>query len=139
MKIVNPATGAMLAEVAVDGHAAVRRKYELARAAQPRWGALPLKKRLDSSPKEQIHFVEIENHGMEGLNAVASALYEIHGPGTTAYPEKEQFALVIYHGQPSNRRYEWTVESVKFPYKPNSYVPPEKPVDDGHGHAPGGH
>src|SRR6185437_11974141 len=48
MKIVNPATGAMLAEVAVDGHAAVRRKYELARAAQPRWGALPLKKRLDT-------------------------------------------------------------------------------------------
>ncbi|MEP7062606.1 MAG: aldehyde dehydrogenase family protein [Betaproteobacteria bacterium] len=48
MKILNPATTAVLAEVAVDGHAAVRRKYELARAAQPRWAALSMKKRLDS-------------------------------------------------------------------------------------------
>jgi acyl-CoA reductase-like NAD-dependent aldehyde dehydrogenase len=48
MKIQNPANGAVLAEVAVDGHAAVRRKYEEARAAQPRWAALPLKKRLDT-------------------------------------------------------------------------------------------
>ncbi len=48
MKITNPATGATLAEVTVDGHAAVRRKYEQARAAQPRWAALPIKKRLDT-------------------------------------------------------------------------------------------
>lgn len=47
MKILNPATAAVLAEVTVDGHAAVRRKYELARAAQPRWAALSLKKRLE--------------------------------------------------------------------------------------------
>lgn len=47
MKITNPATGAFLAEVTVDGHAAVRRKYEAARAAQPAWAALSMKKRLD--------------------------------------------------------------------------------------------
>ncbi|MFI4903004.1 MAG: aldehyde dehydrogenase family protein [Burkholderiales bacterium] len=48
MRILNPATGAVLAEVAVDGHAAVRHKYERARAAQPRWAALPMKRRLDA-------------------------------------------------------------------------------------------
>ncbi|MEO8847092.1 MAG: aldehyde dehydrogenase family protein [Casimicrobiaceae bacterium] len=48
MKIINPATTALLAEVTVDGHAAVRRKYERARAAQPKWAALPQKKRLDT-------------------------------------------------------------------------------------------
>jgi acyl-CoA reductase-like NAD-dependent aldehyde dehydrogenase len=48
MRILNPATGAVLAEVAVDGHAAVRHKYERARAAQPRWSALPMKRRLDA-------------------------------------------------------------------------------------------
>ncbi len=48
LKIHNPATGALIAEVAEDGHAAVRRKYEAARAAQPRWAALPMKRRLDA-------------------------------------------------------------------------------------------
>jgi acyl-CoA reductase-like NAD-dependent aldehyde dehydrogenase len=48
MKIRNPANGALIAEIAVDGHAAVRRKYEAARAAQPRWAALPMKRRLDA-------------------------------------------------------------------------------------------
>ncbi|HEV8501100.1 MAG TPA: aldehyde dehydrogenase family protein [Casimicrobiaceae bacterium] len=48
MRILNPASGAVLAEVAVDGHAAVRHKYERARAAQPRWAALPMKRRLDA-------------------------------------------------------------------------------------------
>ena len=73
------------------------------------------------------------------MNAVAAALYEVHGPGTGTYPNKEQLALVIMHGQPSTRRFEWTVETVKFPYKPDSYVREEKPVDDGHGHGSGGH
>ncbi len=98
-----------------------------------------LKKRLDSSPKPEFHFVKIENHGLEGLNAIASALYKVHGPESGTNPDNEEFALVILRGQPINRRYEWAVESVKFPYKPNSFVPEEKPVDDGHGHAPGGH
>ena len=39
MKISNPATGAVLADVAADNAAAVRRKYERARAAQPTWAA----------------------------------------------------------------------------------------------------
>jgi acyl-CoA reductase-like NAD-dependent aldehyde dehydrogenase len=46
MKIVNPATGATLADVAVDNMAAVKRKYERARAGQARWAGVPLAKRL---------------------------------------------------------------------------------------------
>jgi acyl-CoA reductase-like NAD-dependent aldehyde dehydrogenase len=46
MKIVNPATGATLADVPADNRAAVRRKYREAHAAQPRWAAVPLKHRI---------------------------------------------------------------------------------------------
>ncbi len=46
MKITNPATGAVIAEVAADTLKTVRAKYELARAAQPKWAALPIRKRL---------------------------------------------------------------------------------------------
>jgi acyl-CoA reductase-like NAD-dependent aldehyde dehydrogenase len=46
MKITNPATGAVIAEVAADTLKTVRAKYELARAAQPTWAAVPAPKRL---------------------------------------------------------------------------------------------
>jgi len=46
MKIHNPATGAAIADVEADGNAAIRRKVLRARAAQPSWAALPLKRRL---------------------------------------------------------------------------------------------
>ena len=46
MRITNPATGALLSELPVDGHKAVRAKYDRARAAQPAWAATSLRKRL---------------------------------------------------------------------------------------------
>ncbi|HQR10635.1 MAG TPA: aldehyde dehydrogenase family protein [Casimicrobiaceae bacterium] len=46
MKITNPATGAVIAEVAADTLKTVRAKYELARAAQPAWAAVPIRTRL---------------------------------------------------------------------------------------------
>ena len=48
MKILNPATNTVVAEVAEDGATSIRAKYARARAAQPAWAALPLKKRLDT-------------------------------------------------------------------------------------------
>jgi acyl-CoA reductase-like NAD-dependent aldehyde dehydrogenase len=48
MKIVNPASGAVITEVPEDGAFAVRRKYERARAAQPAWAATSIRKRLDA-------------------------------------------------------------------------------------------
>src|ERR1022692_3064784 len=47
MKIFNPATGALIAEVSEDSTASVRAKAARARGAQPAWAAVPLKKRLD--------------------------------------------------------------------------------------------
>ncbi len=48
MKIINPATGAVIAEVAADSAAAVRRKYA-ARARRPAaLGGVPIRKRLDA-------------------------------------------------------------------------------------------
>ncbi len=46
MKITNPATGLVIAEVAADNLKTVRAKYELARDAQKKWAAVPIKKRL---------------------------------------------------------------------------------------------
>jgi acyl-CoA reductase-like NAD-dependent aldehyde dehydrogenase len=51
MKIVNPATGAVIANVAADNAAAVRRKYEVARAGASRWTKVPIRKRLDAIAK----------------------------------------------------------------------------------------
>jgi len=47
MKITNPANGAVIAEVATDNSAAVRLKYEVARAGQHRWASVPIRKRLE--------------------------------------------------------------------------------------------
>lgn len=46
MKIINPATGAVLIDVVADNAKVVREKYDRARAAQPKWAATPIKKRL---------------------------------------------------------------------------------------------
>jgi acyl-CoA reductase-like NAD-dependent aldehyde dehydrogenase len=46
MKIHNPATGALIAEVGTDTSATIRGKYQRARAAQAAWAELPVKKRL---------------------------------------------------------------------------------------------
>jgi acyl-CoA reductase-like NAD-dependent aldehyde dehydrogenase len=46
MKIVNPADGTVITEITADNVSAVRRKYELARAGQPKWAKTPLRSRL---------------------------------------------------------------------------------------------
>ena len=46
MKILNPATGAVIGDIPEDGAFAVRNKYERARTAQPAWAATPIKKRV---------------------------------------------------------------------------------------------
>ena len=46
MKIINPADGTVITEITADNAAAVRRKYELARAGQRKWAKVPISKRL---------------------------------------------------------------------------------------------
>jgi len=48
MKITNPANGEVIADVAADNAAAVRRKYDAARTGQQHWARVPIRKRLDT-------------------------------------------------------------------------------------------
>ncbi|HET7097891.1 MAG TPA: aldehyde dehydrogenase family protein [Casimicrobiaceae bacterium] len=59
MKITNPATGAVIAEVAVDDASVVRAKYNAARAGQGRWAAVPIRKRLDTIAKFRERIVAL--------------------------------------------------------------------------------
>ncbi|WP_406700380.1 DUF4190 domain-containing protein [Singulisphaera sp. Ch08] len=91
--------------------------------------------RLTSGPGESIAFERIEAHGLEGMNAYASVLYLLKGPGTQKYPEKEQFALIFMKGATIKGKTQWWIENSKFPYEPASYVHKEKAGESGHGHA----
>jgi acyl-CoA reductase-like NAD-dependent aldehyde dehydrogenase len=51
LSITNPATGALILRVAADGPREVAACYAAARAAQPRWAATPLRKRLATIAK----------------------------------------------------------------------------------------
>ena len=51
LKVTNPANGEIVATLPTDDAKAVRAKCERARAAQPRWAAVPLKKRLAAIAK----------------------------------------------------------------------------------------
>jgi acyl-CoA reductase-like NAD-dependent aldehyde dehydrogenase len=61
LKITNPATGALLSELPVDGHKSVRAKYERARAAQPGWAATSLRKRLAAIGKFRERVVAMQD------------------------------------------------------------------------------
>jgi hypothetical protein len=95
-----------------------------------------LKSRLDLGDAVQIHFVRLENEWSEGLNLGAQALYEVHGPKSKDAAE-EEYALVTFKGvqEEGKKGYGWYEEGVAYPYKPGTAAQPEKPVDDGHGHA----
>jgi len=58
VKIINPATGALVRDVPADGQKAVRAKYDRARAAQPRWAAQSIRKRIDTIRKFKELIVE---------------------------------------------------------------------------------
>jgi hypothetical protein len=100
---------------------------------------IALRKRLTGSKDQDVHFVRLESvgeddsHGAE-IQLYAFALFEVTGPSSKDFPEKQQFALAILKARSSGRQSEWWVESVKFPYQPQTFVAPAKPVGDGHDH-----
>jgi hypothetical protein len=95
-----------------------------------------IKKRMDSSKDQEIHFVKIEKEGEDGMTTVALALFEIHGTPTKDFPAEREHALAIMKGtKEGGKGYEWWVEDLRYPYKPESEAIPEKAVDDGHGHS----
>jgi len=96
--------------------------------------------RLSAAKGEDIHFLKIETTGVDDsrgleIGIFALAVFELEGPGSKEFPEKQQFAGALMKARTKGRQYEWWVESFLFPYQPSSFMPVEKPVDDGHGHA----
>ena len=51
LSITNPATGALVLRVAADGPREVAARYSAARAAQPRWAATPMRRRIAAIEK----------------------------------------------------------------------------------------
>jgi hypothetical protein len=95
-----------------------------------------LKKRLDSSKDQEMHFLKIEREGDEGLTHVALALFEVHGTPSKDFPNAEEYALAFLKGvSRSGKGYDWWVDELVYPYKPQTADLPESKIDDGHGHA----
>lgn len=104
--------------------------------AQARTGAYTqIMNRLASGGDQHVEFVQIENVAMEGATPAALAQFKIHGPTSKEFPEEEQIIGVVLKSLNDGSDDPWWVEEVYFPYKPSTYVPAAKPVDDGHGHA----
>lgn len=84
-----------------------------------------------------VHFARIEEAGNLDLDNYASVLLEVHGPKTKEHPNEEEFALVFVKSAKNQKtgKNEWWIDQIKYPYTPNTFVAPSKPVDDGHGHA----
>jgi len=103
-------------------------------------GIEKIRSRLTSTPGQDMHFLKIESTGIdEGrgleLGIFAVAVFDVEGPSSKEFPDKRQFAGAVMKARSKGHQYEWWVEQLMFPYKPSSYVPAEKPADDGHGHA----
>ena len=60
MKIINPWSGATIADVATDDARSVAAKYREARAAQPRWAAMPIRKRIETIARFRERIVALE-------------------------------------------------------------------------------
>src|SRR5690606_20144857 len=60
MKIVNPWNGAKIAEVTADDARSVAAKYRQARVAQPRWAAVPVRKRIETIARFRERVVALE-------------------------------------------------------------------------------
>jgi len=93
-----------------------------------------LKSRLEKDKDTKLRFSKLESHGVDGLTAYAAARLELTEPDAK-HAHGDEFALVLLKSDNTKGRFEWRVEEFQYPYKPASYVPASKPVDDGHGHA----
>jgi hypothetical protein len=76
-----------------------------------------LKKRLASSQDQELHSVQIEREGAEGLTVIALALFEVHGPKSKEFPAEEEYALAFLKGTTQGGKgYEWWVDGFVYPY-----------------------
>jgi hypothetical protein len=103
-------------------------------------GLNKLRARLAAGSGGDLHFVKIESAGIDDsrgleMGLYALAVFDVEGPPTKEFPQREQLAAAFMKARTSGPRYEWWVENYIFPYQASTFVPAEKPVDDGHGHA----
>jgi len=69
MQVINPATGAVIADLAVDDAASVEAKVDAARDAQPAWAARPLAERVEIIRK----FRAMVTYRLDDLAAIMTA------------------------------------------------------------------
>ncbi len=87
-----------------------------------------------------VQYDGIEDHGDDGLQIYAVIRYKLDSAKPPHPEDAVRFALASCKAVKTDKgKYEWMVQDVRFPYKVGTYVPPEKPADDGHGHGGGGH
>jgi hypothetical protein len=99
-----------------------------------------LLKRLSASPSETIQVEGVERQGLERLEPYAIVVYRLTGPGDPANKIlPHDYAMMLIKGKVEGNKYEWYIDDLRYPYVPNTHVPTPAPVDDGHGHGPGGH
>jgi hypothetical protein len=115
-----------------------------AKAADPATGGMAemrngpytrIMSRLASGGDQHVEFVRIENVGAIEDKPFAMALFKIHGPKSKEFPAEEEFIGVVLKSLNDGSESPWWVDEVQFPYKPSTYAPAAKAVDDGHGHA----
>src|SRR5688572_14818570 len=84
LKVTNPATGTLVATLPADDAKSVAAKYAQARAAQPAWWKVPLKKRLDAIRKFRALVIADTEHLAQVLTSevgkpIAQARNELKG------------------------------------------------------------
>jgi hypothetical protein len=94
-------------------------------------GLIKLRAAIDAGA--QPHFDRIEQHGDDQRDVFAAALYELHAGKAKPLADEDRFALALLKGSIRNRKYEWWVDQVVYPYTLASYKPKAQPVDE-HGH-----
>jgi hypothetical protein len=98
-----------------------------------------IKDRLAKSSDSRVVLDRVEATAIDGLQVMARARLKIEAPGDGT--PGENYVLLIIKGN-RGRPYQWTLMRLDYPYVPGTSGAdsfPIQPVDDGHGHGPGGH
>jgi hypothetical protein len=99
-----------------------------------------LRKRMAEFKDTKVRFIKIEAVGEDDymgspeVTVFANALFEVTGPTNAEFPEAHTYALAILRATSARARNEWWLDSLVYPYIPDSHVEPEKPGGEGHGH-----
>jgi hypothetical protein len=99
---------------------------------------------LEAEPGARVELDRIEATRFDGNTPVILALLRIRWPhehehDPAKYDQPGDYAAVVLKNKRDGRKLLWWVQDYVYPYQPNTYVEPAKPIDDGHGHGGHGH